>query len=378
MRARHLLTALIAVAIGGASCGPKTGTRLEPVSAQTATVGVELSIMLRAASGGRVDFTYSSDLDLATRSLKPTLTPFANGEALFSWTPLASDVGQHQLRFSAAVNGVVSTLSVPVSVISGDDPISFREPVGEGTTLDPSRASCASVSVLVDDTSATRVTLAPGATWPDGATLTGDGPLSGSVRFCPTAAQLAATSIFPLTLTASDGGGAHAEKRYVIVIGTLPPKVTPPPPPDDMLPLDLGAGDMSAPACDTTTPAIVHTPHANLTSTGNPHISAELSSTAQIADAAVYWSTLPPADASHPDLTAMTRIDMLLLSGTYSDGQFGATIPSPVAGSAPGTRSDIYYVIVATDGADGVAGCSAHTSMSPMGAVDHFVITEAN
>jgi hypothetical protein len=339
-------------------CGPRTGTTLAPVGAQTATVGVELSILLRAQSNGRVDFKYDSDLDLAARSLKPTLTPYANGEALFSWTPLASDVGTHQLRFTATINGVSATETVPVMVTSGVDPISFREPVGDGTTLDLARGPCVSVSLLVDDTSATAVQLMPGATWPSGATLDVAGPLAGRVRFCPSAQQIQATTIFPLTLVATDAGGARAEKRYTIVIGTLAAT-------------DMGAADMMPTAgCVTTAPTIVHTPHADVTTTDNLHLYAQLSAPVEIAGATLYWSTVAPPDLARPDLPAMNSVDMLLLAGTYANGQFGATIASPVAGSAPGTRADIYYVIAA------ISGCGGNVSFSPTSGVDHFVITE--
>jgi hypothetical protein len=234
------------------------------------------------------------------------------------------------------------------------------------------------VSVLVDDTSATTVTLAPGSVWPQGAMLNVDGPLSGTIRFCPTAAQIQAATIFPLSIVASDGGGATAEKRYTIVIGTLPPKLPPPPPATDMGAPDMGAADMApATTCVTTAPTIVTTPHANITTTGNPHIYAQLSSPAQISFAGVYWSTTAPADPNNPDLSLMNEVDMLLLSGDYGNGQWGATIPSPVAGKTPGTASDIYYVIGVLDGADSVAGCSANVSFAPATGTSHFVITEA-
>jgi hypothetical protein len=144
---RSLIAALI-TGVTALGCGLETGARLDPIAPQAATVGVALSIMLRAQSGGRVDFTYASDLDLASRSLKPTLTAFANGQALFSWTPLASDVGAHQRRFTASVNGVTATQTVAITVGAGADPIRFREPVGDGTTLDPARADTAWASPI--------------------------------------------------------------------------------------------------------------------------------------------------------------------------------------------------------------------------------------
>src|SRR5437764_7576852 len=92
-------TVVLALSLLG--CGPKTGTSLDPIAPQTAVVGVELGIMLRAATAGHVEFAFTSDLDLMQRRVMPTLQPYANGEAMFRWTPLASDLGDHLFHFSA-------------------------------------------------------------------------------------------------------------------------------------------------------------------------------------------------------------------------------------------------------------------------------------
>src|SRR5579864_6660099 len=120
------LVVLVLVLVG---CGPRTGTKLDPIASQTAVVGVELAVMLRTAARGHIDFSYASDVDLTSRNVKPTLTPYANGEAMFRWTPLAADVGDHHLTFTATVDGVPASEAVPVRVVAGGAPISFREPV---------------------------------------------------------------------------------------------------------------------------------------------------------------------------------------------------------------------------------------------------------
>ena len=143
---------------------------------------------------------------------------------MFRWTPLGSDVGDHQFRFSATVDGVAASQLVPVRVVAGDSPISFRSPVGEGTTLDLGRAPCAVVPLLVDDTSATEVDIEPGDALPAGATLTRDGPLSGQLSSARAQALAQEQTIFPFSLVATDDGGARAEKRYTIVLGILAPR----------------------------------------------------------------------------------------------------------------------------------------------------------
>jgi hypothetical protein len=212
---------LAIVALLAFGCGPQTGAALSPLAPRTAIVGQELEIVVRS-SVDTSDFGYSSDLaDLATRRLHPTLTPYANGEAIFRWTPLGGDVGEHHVDFSATAHGVLSTVRVQITVEGGADPVTFREPVGDGTSLDLARAPCVTVEILVDDTGAAAVTLSPGAPWADGATLKQGGPLDGTLRFCPTAEQAAQTSVFPLLLVADDQSGGHAEKRYTIVVDAL-------------------------------------------------------------------------------------------------------------------------------------------------------------
>jgi hypothetical protein len=196
---RQLVTVLAAMstAVALSGCGPRTGTRIEAIGPQTAVVGVELSIMLRTGATGHVDYGFASpDLDFDHRLVRPTLTPYANGEALFRWTPLASDVGDHQLRFRASVGGVPASQVVPVTVLAGADPISFRSPVGEGTTLDLGRTPCAVVPLLVDDTSATVVDISAAGILPNGASIIVDGPLSGQLKFCPSKQLAMAQSIF--------------------------------------------------------------------------------------------------------------------------------------------------------------------------------------
>ncbi|HEX8951319.1 MAG TPA: hypothetical protein VF945_05715, partial [Polyangia bacterium] len=198
-----------------------------------------------------------------------------------------------------------------------------------------------------------------------------DGPLSGQLRFCPSKALAQAQTIFPFSLVATDAGGARAEKRYTVVLGLQPPPVVAPPP-------DNPNPNPPPPVCDTAGPIIQTTPHADITTVGNPHIYAQISDAQGVYNAVVFWSTDPPLDPMNPDLFAMNAVDMNLLSGSSQDGQWGGTIPSPVLNAAPGTTATIYYVIGSTDNDDAVAGCQYHASFSPASGVYSFVITRAN
>jgi hypothetical protein len=212
------------VLLAAAACGPRTGAALRPLAPRDAVVGLELKVVLHAdAPGAQVGFDFASDIaDLKSRRLRPTLQAFG-GEAVFRWTPLARDVGTHALVFYATVDDVASSVRLEIEVLPGDEPIVFRAPVGEGTTLDLAQRPCAEVDILVEDAAADRVELSEGPTWTGGGVLSQSGPFSGRLEFCPAGGQVRAESVFPFSFVASDARGESAEKRYVIVLGTLPP-----------------------------------------------------------------------------------------------------------------------------------------------------------
>ncbi|HEY7955494.1 MAG TPA: hypothetical protein VII38_09375 [Polyangia bacterium] len=344
-------------------CGPQTGTRLEPLASRTAVVGDELVVTLHAADpAAHLQLSYDSDLvDLKTRKLRPTLTAFAGGEAVFRWTPLADDVGAHTIQFNATIDGAASSVRMDVEVIGGDDALAFREPVGEGTTLDTTRTPCADVALLVDDPGSAAVELSQGAVWSEGGVLTQDDALSGQLKFCPTLAQAQAGTIYPFSIVATDEGGRRAEKRYTIVLGQL--AVTPPPTPTT-----------PPPECDDVAPVIAHQPHANITTAGNLHLYADVGDADGVYGVTVFWSTDAPADLVDPDLTQMNALDLVLVSGDAVQGSYAATLPNPVYADPPGTTATIYYLLAASDADDRVAGCPYHVTFAPDTGLYSFVV----
>jgi hypothetical protein len=210
-----LMLSLLAV-----GCGPQTGTRLSPLLPRTAVIGRELEVLVHVESQDpRVALSYDSDIgDLKTRRLKPSLTPYAGGDALFRWTPLADDRGEHVIRFTAALDGTLANTLMPVTVVAGQEPITFRQPIGDGTTLDLARASCVDVPILIEDSTVTEVMLEAGDPFAEGGVISQDGPLSGKLSFCPSMAQASSGSIFAFTLVAADKRGQRAEKRYLVVL----------------------------------------------------------------------------------------------------------------------------------------------------------------
>src|SRR3954468_3254457 len=92
MRLCGALLVGFALAVG---CGGGHAPVMEPVGDQVASVGVELSIEIRAsdADGDSLSFDFNAPAlpDLKSRAQKATISSFADGVAIFRWTPTAMD-----------------------------------------------------------------------------------------------------------------------------------------------------------------------------------------------------------------------------------------------------------------------------------------------
>src|SRR5262249_47368101 len=79
-----------------------------------------------------------------------------------------------------------------------------------------------------------------------------------------------------------------------------------------------------------------------------------------------YFSTTPPVVSnSAPDLTGMTQLSTLLISGNSQNGQYAADVPNPVANMPAGTSMTLYSVFAADDDDDAMGTCDHHT-VSPV------------
>lgn len=207
------------VGLGVTGCGPATGSLLEVRGPTEAIVGEELQISLRAA----VDATLGFEVDtwFTDRPTRPTLQQL-DGEGTFRFLPLGGDVGALPIVFTAESNGVTSRVPWDVAIAPPLGAMVFRQPLGEGTTFDPSPGQCVAIPLAVDHANVTEVTFSGGDAWPEDALIEQTGPLTGIVHFCPSADALSAQSVFPLALVAEDGFGNRVEKRYVLVaeVGT--------------------------------------------------------------------------------------------------------------------------------------------------------------
>jgi hypothetical protein len=213
---------------------------------------------------------------------------------------------------------------------------------------------CADVQLLVDDQESTMVKFSQGQLWNDNATLRQSDSTSGVLHFCPSSDQQQQGTIFPFSVIASDDGGAMAEKRYSVVLGTI-----------------TGVGPST---CATAPPVVNHMPQGNITTSSDISLSAEVTDMVGIDSVSIYWSTTAPADPQNPDLTVMNAVNMEFVAGTATDGTYAGSIPNPTTTSAD-PSDPVYYLIQAIDANDTIMGCNTMATNSPQTGVNMFTVT---
>lgn len=203
------------------ACGPSGGSlKLSAIAPHAAAVAQEVVIPLLADGTGSDSLTWAwqslSNPELATRLHRPTLSAYSGGRALWRFTPLATDVGPLRIEFSATRGPLSGSLTLELAIDPGGEPPVFREPVGEGTTLDLRAMPCAAISVVVESDSSPQVMLSL-VDPPANAEIAQTDDLAGKLLFCPSASQAMAETIYPLLIQA-EAGSSVVRKSYVIVL----------------------------------------------------------------------------------------------------------------------------------------------------------------
>ena len=373
-------------AVLATQCAPVTGASLEGLAPRTVAVGAELEVYLRASGGS--SFGYDTDIEFGSRTVLPTLLAYGPGQAIFRWTPLADDVGEHVFQFSVSENGVDTYSKMDVTVVPGVDQLIFRQPIGAGTTFDFSAHPCLEIEFAVDNASADEVVLSRGKLWPPHAELRQDAALLAKLKFCPTNEDVRHSSVFPLVVFADNSDGTqHAEKRFVIVIGKISPA------PDAGLRSDGGqeeeeelpdggvadggeAADGGGLDCPSDAPLIVHTPKVDQTvaTYESPlHINALVSSPNGLFNVVLFYTSTPPQDMMYPDLTKMSSVELTCSDCTETGGHFSGGVRNPVASLKSGTKKTFYYLLAAIDYDDVLyPGCDYHVTFDPPVGVHSF------
>ena len=338
MRTFTVATIALATAV---ACGPTSAPELTGLTDQVAQVGQELQVQLNGTSkdGGKLTYSYKApDLKDLDGHAQVTIAP--SGAGVFTWTPLAADVGTHPFDFTVSNGGASTTVTININVKSAigasTAPI-FRQPLGTGTTVDLSHSMCVQIDVVIEDQDTPMVKIAQEQPVIDGAQLNQTSGQNASWKWCPTAEQQA-ESRYTLTLSASDGDNPKVLKNYLIV---------------------LRNGQSGCPGSGPT----IDTFASDQTTRLDIPVTATISDTLGLKDTPLlYYSMTDPGPT--PDVTKMTQISATLSSGSNTDGTWTATIPNPVATATDGTSQMIYYVIAADDH-DSTNNCD-HVTTSPV------------
>jgi hypothetical protein len=335
------IAVVAAVGGGGAvgfGCGSNTAPVMQPVSArQVAFVGNRLDITILA---------YDPDGDTLSFAFRPKGNPLGSraqivplaDRAIFSWTPAASDVGEHQIDFTVSDGETNDTQTVTIEVRPGTSPNTapiFRRPLGFGTTLDLEKQACVNVDVLVEDPDSVKIDVTQDPPIA-GSSLTRIGQLSALFNWCPSEQQKSQLQ-HVLRLVANDGDNPPVVKDFMIVLRVPLPTTCPGNPPQVL---------HNAPAGGTTLEPI----RVQATVTDDLGLKAA---------PVVYYSSAEP----HPgavDVSSMQQLEMTLKSPGFYEG----SLPNPAKGMAPGSKHTLYYVIVAEDDDDKQGNCD-HRTQAP-------------
>lgn len=210
-------------------CGPSGGEApaFLGLEDQHGFVGTEIFFEVRATDAELS--TLSFDMTSAAPTAgSASLVAAGNGNrtsALFRWTPTANDIGVWIFDFhvSDGVHDTVESIAIEVSSIDGGAPV-FRQPLGAGTTLDLSEASCLTLQVLVEDPDSTDVQITQDNPIIDGARL--NETEEGHVwEWCPSSEQIASGDSFVLALAADDG--EHLTTKHFVIVLRNGPVVAP-------------------------------------------------------------------------------------------------------------------------------------------------------
>jgi hypothetical protein len=210
--------ALLLIAIVLSGCDSGSPPDIEGLTDQVATVGHELVITLNGTDPDGDRLTYSVKADIALEGVA-TITETPSGAGMFRWTPLAGDAGMHTFDFTASDGSHNTTVSIVIDVREaiGAAPV-FVQPLGAGTVFNPAMTPCLNVMVSVVDQDTAQVDLAQVAPLIDGAMFNQTDGQNGTWMWCPTPAQVSASSRYTLTLSADDHDNPPTIKEWIIVI----------------------------------------------------------------------------------------------------------------------------------------------------------------
>jgi hypothetical protein len=189
---------------------------------QVAVVGQGLVVLVQASDpdGDALDYSFTSPTPSLEDAAALVVSP--DGRAIFSWTPLAEDLGRHAVELQVTDGTFETALPFTVEVRGageGSEP-TFTEPLAEGLVHDLADGPCVpTVAIAVSDPDDTEIELRQEEPLLAGAELTGaPGGLQGLWDWCPTEAQQAAAGVHELVLAADDGANPPTLLHFSIFL----------------------------------------------------------------------------------------------------------------------------------------------------------------
>lgn len=339
------LSALLIV-LGG--CAQGSAPRLEIVDDQVAVVGKELSVWIVGTDPDGDDLTYAFEapaVPLAANTAR--MGTGANGQGLFTFTPVAQQIGEQLFDFVVSDGSFEARTSARIDVRSATGSESapiFREPLASGAVLDLGEDTCTTVDVLVEDSDSAHIELRMAEPIIAGSELSvGDGGLEGTWSWCPTPEQRASLAPQEVVFVADDGDSAAVRKSFLVVVR----------------PADPGE-------CPGEPPVVTHTPQDAAT-LGDIEIVARVTDDSGVSGTPfVLYTTEDPG--TPPDYGAMSLSAFVPQVGGATDGEWLARVPNPVVADDEGSTRTLYYAISVVD----VDGCSVD---DPTGAVHTIEVT---
>jgi hypothetical protein len=337
------MTALTCLATTVA-CGGGAAPELDGLTDQVAQVGSEFKLDLNGTDpdGDQLSYRYRA-ADLPEIGSRAQISVSPSGAGVFRWTPIADDVGEHAFDFIVSDGDnettVTITIDVKSAIGSATAPL-FRQPLGTGTTIDLTQKECVDFAVVVEDQDSAQVELKLEEPVAEGMRLDQEDGLTGRFNWCPTKEQQNEQR-YTVVISADDGENPKAIKNYLIVL--------------------RGATGTN---CPFEAPVITHTPVPNITTIVDLTIDADVTDDKGIKEAPLFYYSMTNPGAS-PDLSTMTQLPTLLITGSPTSGTYAADVPNPVATMPAGSSATIYYVFVADDDDDEMGNCD-HSTQSPV------------
>ncbi|MBK8172637.1 MAG: PPC domain-containing protein [Sandaracinaceae bacterium] len=338
--AARLLVVLVAVA--SSACASGSMPTFDPVAPATVAVNetLRLALSIQNPENLSLSFSFRTDEgdDLGSTA---SITGTASG-AQFRWSPIASQVGEHQVTFVLTSSAGTSEQSTVIRVVPSRDQAPVFLLPGAGGSFDLETTSCVDFDIEVRDEDSTAVDIRARGALPDlSAQITQTGAKSAEFHWCPTPEQVSAQERWTIRLEADDGDHAPTPHDYIAVLRGTPKPSCP--------------GE--APTVAITSPA----DGARVSASGAISISISAQDELGLRDAPLlYYTTTAPADLSDPDLAAFDdQIEAEAVGANWL-----ARIPA--MDLAIGEEVTIYIVATATDNDDTAGTDCDHRSDTPV------------